>query len=217
MELEVWKGKHSVLLNKLYNDNNYVYDSDIIDVLVYKCLNQPKYITNDEARFLFFKKYFSEVCSEIDSSFKCPYCNEMNNIKFTDDDISITEYSLEPIEINVDNIIVTIYFKKELSQDDSLCLIAETKNMIDHEKRLLELYYMIDYISINGEELRGNHIIFEKYINELPLSCFNRVFDYFRDSIPKHSIIKSCSCKNCNSEINVELKELPESVRRNLF
>lgn len=55
MELEIWKGKHSILLNKLYNDNNYIYDSDIIDVLVYKCLNQPKYITNDEARFLFLK------------------------------------------------------------------------------------------------------------------------------------------------------------------
>lgn len=217
MQLTTWKGQHSILLNKIYNENGYVYDSDIINVLVYKCLNENKYISDDEAKLLFLKKYFSEVDNKITADYSCPLCTIPNEVEFDINDIVFKDIELNPIDFKIGNDNITICFKNDLSNDETLELINKTKNMLTHEKQLLELYYRVDKILVNGEQLEGNNVYFENYFENIPIKYFNDVLNLFQDMLPKCKLIKKCTCNNCNEEVNVELNEIPDSVKRSLF
>jgi len=200
-----WTAKEEKEYLKLVEEQKDLNDEVIYNILIKPCIKDKNInLSSAEQRKLLIDIRIASINENIIDTKICPSCNSKEEINFKIKDyIKYIESKYEPIEVEGIIFELTNEIKKEL------------KKKLDINKGLVN-YVFTDFL-IHIDKIKMNEEIHKDFkwkelndfIDSLPTSIFDKVFEEYQNQVDKTEIIYPFKCKKCNYKEDIEYQNIP--------
>ena len=206
LTIRKWKGRDKIkFLNTIKNENIDPEDlqNQLINSLVYDCIDENVVLSLDEFRYVLTKIRAYSLGEEIHYEFLCPNCQE--NFEKTLQLKDIIRYKYVPLkEIKVKDINIQL---GKINNKETYMNLIEKDEMYDF---ILRIKSINENDAFTIEQL-------DEIINDIDIDVLEEILDIWESSKFKIDNINEVQCPHCEDKQLYEFDDLPDFFPKRWF
>lgn len=209
IRIREWKGKERRILQQSI-DNDTLTPSLIDKILIADCCEVPKFLTANEANYVYYLMYLNCFDGSIAVDWECSSCGERNNSIM---DIKKLLEEAEKSNLKEFETSEGVFVFGELQYNETIMNVFDQMTS-EVDKLFLNLLLSIKEIrTTDGQVHKPDVKQLEEIMELLPINDFDKLVDYVGDNSFKFSPVQICECESCKEKTAVYCDYLPSLLK----
>lgn len=197
-----WKGKDKKLFKKLISDENST-QTDIMQTLVYNCIEEDVVLSVDEFRYVLSRIRSYSLGDKLNMEFLCDNCGEISTNEYEiskvirSDESTLDRIKVGNVDIRFGEIRNMETYLKYIQEDEVFDMILRVK-------------------SINGDDSFTMESLID-FFDELDVDVIEEIMIKFHNDKFTVDDLNTIECKNCGDKSLFKFDELPNFFPESWF